>query len=156
MKYSTSAPNDLRARYTTAVAVIPSIGADLMGRTWISDIRTWSAPDLADDGVSLLSDTLADLAVGEIRMKSFGPYLFPGEGMFEYCVYADAVVGTMSDSLKTEEKTVTAGVRGVERDRIPAIDDRCDDSPPVHQLGVSRLHRTNVDVQPRKHSLERR
>jgi len=43
------------------VAVIPSIGADLMGRTWISDIRTWSAPDLADDGVSLLSDTLADL-----------------------------------------------------------------------------------------------
>ena len=43
------------------VAVIPSIGADLMGRTWISDIRTWSAPDLADDGVSLLSDTLAEL-----------------------------------------------------------------------------------------------
>ena len=38
-----------------------------------------------------------------------------------------------NNSLKTEEKTVTAGVRGVERDRIPAIDDRCDDSPPVHQ-----------------------
>ncbi|MGC9369263.1 MAG: M24 family metallopeptidase [Paracoccaceae bacterium] len=43
------------------VAVIPSIGADLMGRTWLRDIRTWDAPDPADDGVSLLSDTLASL-----------------------------------------------------------------------------------------------
>ncbi len=43
------------------VAVIPTIGADLMGRTWISDIRSWSAPDLADDGVSLLADTLTEL-----------------------------------------------------------------------------------------------
>ena len=31
------------------VAVIPSIGADLMGRSWISDIRTWVAPDYHDD-----------------------------------------------------------------------------------------------------------
>jgi Xaa-Pro aminopeptidase len=44
------------------VAVIPAIGADLMGRTWIADIRTWDAPDPADDGVSLLADTLADIA----------------------------------------------------------------------------------------------
>lgn len=43
------------------VAVIPSIGADLMGRTWVEDIRTWAAPDLADDGVGLLADTLAAL-----------------------------------------------------------------------------------------------
>lgn len=42
------------------VAVIPSIGAALMGKTWISDIRTWSAPDLVDDGVSLLADTLLE------------------------------------------------------------------------------------------------
>ncbi|WP_298861012.1 Xaa-Pro peptidase family protein [uncultured Sulfitobacter sp.] len=40
------------------IAVIPSIGAALMGQTWIDDIRTWRAPDLADDGVSLLTDTL--------------------------------------------------------------------------------------------------
>lgn len=44
------------------VAVIPSIGASLMGQTWISDIRSWSAPDLRDDGVSLLADTLAEVA----------------------------------------------------------------------------------------------
>ncbi|UWR04135.1 Xaa-Pro peptidase family protein [Ruegeria conchae] len=43
------------------VAVIPSIGAALMAQTWIDDIRTWSAPDLIDDGVSLLADTLSEL-----------------------------------------------------------------------------------------------
>ena len=46
------------------VAVIPSIGAELMGRSWISDIRTWSAPDPVDDGVTLLADTLRELAIG--------------------------------------------------------------------------------------------
>ena len=43
------------------VAVIPSIGRALMATTWIDDIRTWSAPDLVDDGVTLLADTLAEL-----------------------------------------------------------------------------------------------
>jgi Xaa-Pro aminopeptidase len=43
------------------IAVIPSIGADLMGKTWLRDIRTWLAPDLEDDGVSLLSQTLAEV-----------------------------------------------------------------------------------------------
>ncbi|MFN0264505.1 M24 family metallopeptidase [Tepidamorphus sp. 3E244] len=44
------------------VAVIPQIGAHLMGTTWVEDIRTWAAPDMADDGVSLLGDTLLSLA----------------------------------------------------------------------------------------------
>jgi Xaa-Pro aminopeptidase len=43
------------------VAVIPSIGANLMGETWLSDIRTWMAPNLTDDGVSLLIETLGEL-----------------------------------------------------------------------------------------------
>ena len=42
------------------IAVIPSIGAALMATTWIEDIRTWRAPDLTDDGVSLLSHTLKE------------------------------------------------------------------------------------------------
>lgn len=46
------------------VAVIPSIGAALMGRSWISDIRTWSAPEPADDGVTLLASALRELADG--------------------------------------------------------------------------------------------
>jgi len=41
------------------VAVIPAIGAELMGKTWVKDIWTWTSPDLADDGVSLLVDALA-------------------------------------------------------------------------------------------------
>ncbi len=45
------------------IAVIPSIGEALMARCWVRDIRTWQAPDLSDDGVSLLAETLKE-AVG--------------------------------------------------------------------------------------------
>ncbi len=44
------------------IAVIPEIGADLMRRSWLDDIRTWSAPAPEDDGISLLTDLLAPLA----------------------------------------------------------------------------------------------
>ncbi|WP_299550275.1 Xaa-Pro peptidase family protein [uncultured Tateyamaria sp.] len=44
----------------TPIAVIPSIGAHLMGQTWITDIRTWQAPDYDDDGIALLVDTLSE------------------------------------------------------------------------------------------------
>ena len=52
------------------VAVIPSIGAASMSATWIDDVRTWSSPRPADDGVSLLVETVrertgdADGAIG--------------------------------------------------------------------------------------------
>lgn len=48
------------------VAVIPTIGAALMGRTWIDDIRTWRSPDYDDDGVGLLAETLRDLGAAHI------------------------------------------------------------------------------------------
>ena len=44
------------------VAVIPEIGAALMGQTWLEDIRTWSAPAPHDDGIGLLTELLAPLA----------------------------------------------------------------------------------------------
>ncbi|WP_300015430.1 Xaa-Pro peptidase family protein [uncultured Roseobacter sp.] len=44
------------------VAIIPEIGADLMRRTWVDDIRTWSAPAPRDDGIGLLTDLLAPFA----------------------------------------------------------------------------------------------
>ncbi|WP_435258508.1 M24 family metallopeptidase [Thioclava sp. FR2] len=52
------------------VAVIPSIGADLMGKTWMTTIRTWPAPVPGDDGLSLLAETLADMvpATGSIAL----------------------------------------------------------------------------------------
>lgn len=46
------------------IAVIPAIGAALMRSTWLDDIRTWNAPDLEDDGVSLLADALRQVAKG--------------------------------------------------------------------------------------------
>ena len=44
------------------VAIIPEIGAELMRRSWVEDIRTWSAPQPNDDGVSLLTELLAPYA----------------------------------------------------------------------------------------------
>ncbi|KIC10880.1 peptidase M24 [Leisingera sp. ANG-M1] len=44
------------------IAIIPEIGADLMRRTWIEDIRTWSAPAPENDGLSLLTELLSSIA----------------------------------------------------------------------------------------------
>ena len=51
------------------MAVIPSIGAALMGATWIKDIRTWPAPAPEDDGVSLLIEALQEVG-GPIGLPS--------------------------------------------------------------------------------------
>ncbi|MEX3012048.1 M24 family metallopeptidase [Hoeflea sp. TYP-13] len=50
------------------VAVIPTVGAELMGKTWIEDIRTWRSPDLADDGVALLADAIRNLVGSQGRI----------------------------------------------------------------------------------------
>ena len=50
------------------IAVIPSIGAHLMGQSWITDIRTWQAPDYDDDGVGLLLDALQEVTTQEGRI----------------------------------------------------------------------------------------
>ncbi|PIB24262.1 peptidase M24 [Amylibacter kogurei] len=53
------------------VAVIPSIGHELMAQTWVDDIRTWVSPDLNDDGISLLCETLREFAPsGRIAIPS--------------------------------------------------------------------------------------
>ena len=43
------------------IAVIPTIGVVGMSSTWVDDVRTWPSPFPADDGVSLLNQTLAEL-----------------------------------------------------------------------------------------------
>ncbi len=43
------------------IAVIPSIGGASMSATWIDDVRTWSSPQPADDGVSLLAECLHEV-----------------------------------------------------------------------------------------------
>ncbi|MEP3246393.1 MAG: Xaa-Pro peptidase family protein [Sneathiella sp.] len=44
------------------IAVIPEIGAEVMQRTWIEDIRAWRSPDPEDDGISLLHAVLKPYA----------------------------------------------------------------------------------------------
>ncbi len=51
------------------IAVIPSIGAALMGQTWIDDIRTWSSPDLVDDGITLLAETLREVTPSDANIS---------------------------------------------------------------------------------------
>lgn len=50
------------------IAVIPTIGAHLMGQSWITDIRTWAAPDYTDDGIGLLTDALSEVAPQKARI----------------------------------------------------------------------------------------
>ena len=44
------------------VAVIPRIGEECMARGWLDDIRCWDSPAATDDGVTLLAETLRELA----------------------------------------------------------------------------------------------
>lgn len=50
------------------IAVIPSIGAHLMGQTWVRDIRCWQAPDYDDDGINLLTETLREVLPAQGRL----------------------------------------------------------------------------------------
>ncbi len=43
------------------IAVVPEIGKDAIGNTWITNIKTWSAPNPNDDGISLVLSTIKDL-----------------------------------------------------------------------------------------------
>jgi len=50
------------------IAVIPAIGAPLMARTWIDDIRAWPSPRPADEGISLVAQALRDAGAGSGRI----------------------------------------------------------------------------------------
>jgi Xaa-Pro aminopeptidase len=95
------------------VAVIPSIGAPLMARTGLRDIRTWAAPDPEDDGVSLLAETLREIG-GPVGVPS-GPesHLRMPLADFERVKQASALVfcddaGIMAGlrAVKSEAETV--------------------------------------------------
>lgn len=44
------------------IAVVPGIGVAGFEQTWIEDVRSWPSPRPEDDGISLLGDTLAEVA----------------------------------------------------------------------------------------------
>lgn len=43
------------------IAIIPEIGASYMRSTWLDDIRTWSSPFPADEGITLLKQALREV-----------------------------------------------------------------------------------------------
>ena len=59
------------------IAVIPDIGLELMKKTWVNNIRSWSSPNPMDEGVSLLCDELSSYSrvgmllgrEGQLRMS---------------------------------------------------------------------------------------
>ncbi|MGX9355131.1 M24 family metallopeptidase [Roseobacteraceae bacterium S113] len=50
------------------VAVIPSIGAHALSLSWIDDLRVWASPNPEDEGISLLADTLKEMATRHGRI----------------------------------------------------------------------------------------
>ncbi|MFT5639164.1 MAG: Xaa-Pro dipeptidase [Paracoccaceae bacterium] len=43
------------------LAVIPSIGETSVSASWIDDVRVWASPNPADEGISLLAETLKEV-----------------------------------------------------------------------------------------------
>jgi Xaa-Pro aminopeptidase len=50
------------------IAVIPSIGEHLMRQGVVDNIKTWSAPDLNDDGIGILSQTINNIGFSNIGL----------------------------------------------------------------------------------------
>ncbi|MAD94828.1 MAG: peptidase M24 [Rhodobacteraceae bacterium] len=79
------------------IAVIPSIGAELMGQTWVNDIRTWPSPRGEDEGISLLIEVLSEfdcigLPMGEeaslrMSLKDFLTVEANIQGRFDDCSF---------------------------------------------------------------------
>ncbi len=44
------------------IAVVPEIGVPVITRSWVDDIRSWPSPRPADEGVSLVAETLREVA----------------------------------------------------------------------------------------------
>ena len=103
------------------IAVIPSIGAALMAQTWVSDIRTWRAPVPMDDGVSLLTDTLNEVAgAGRIGLPS-GPETYLRTPQDDWQRITAGLKGTV-----VSDGGITARLRAVKSDaEIAKIETAC-------------------------------
>ena len=54
------------------IAVIPSIGENALSLSWLDDVRIWASPNPDDEGISLLADTLKELAHSRVGVP-MGP-----------------------------------------------------------------------------------
>lgn len=54
------------------IAVIPSIGENALSLSWLDDVRIWASPNPEDEGISLLADTLKEVAQARVGVP-MGP-----------------------------------------------------------------------------------
>jgi Xaa-Pro aminopeptidase len=106
------------------VAVIPTIGAEAMARTWLDDIRTWPAPQPEDDGLTLLAETLRE-ALGKTGrlgvMKGKETHLRMPLGDFE------ALMAALPGTAMADATEIFKGLRRVKSPReIDKIAFACD------------------------------
>lgn len=95
------------------LAVIPEIGAAGMAQTWVEDIRTWPAPRPEDDGISLLSAALKELAGRHGRVGvPLGPETHLHMPAADFRTLADGLAGVeMADATE-----LVRALRGVKSD----------------------------------------
>ncbi len=82
------------------IAVIPEIGAELMSRTWVTDIRTWVSPDPMDDGVSLLAGVLSDFNTVGLPMGAEASLRMPLRDFTRVCDKSGVEFVDCSDLIK--------------------------------------------------------
>ena len=70
-------------RDQTPLAIIPEIGAELMARSDIAEIEAWPAPRPHDDGLSLLTDRLANCQRLGVLMGHETTFRMPLRDVFE-------------------------------------------------------------------------
>lgn len=122
--------------YGDLIAVIPSIGAELMGKTWVDDIRTWDAPDPKDDGLNLLTEALCEVVprlgcIGvpmgletQLRM-ALGDYLVLSNRLAPRRI-ADATdvvqrVREVKSEAEIDKIRIACAIAGRSFDRVPEI-----------------------------------
>jgi Xaa-Pro aminopeptidase len=124
------------------VAVIPAIGAECMGRTWLDDIRTWSSPQPEDEGVSLLAGTLLELLGPKARLGlAQGPETYLRMPLSDHRRLLQALPGY----LLSDASPILAGLRRVKSEaEIAKIAYICDlvsgvfeDLPKLLETGMS-------------------
>ena len=100
------------------IAVIPTIGEIAMRRTWLDDVRTWSSPDPDDDGVTLLADTIVELAGAAPRVAA---PMGPGTHLRMPLADFARLRGTLAGADWVDATGLVAGLRAIKSPREVAL-----------------------------------
>jgi len=126
------------------IAVIPQIGGECMGRTWIDDIRTWPSPTPEDEGISLLSEAIRDV-MGETG--SLGMMRGPETHLRMPQAHFDALMATLDGVVIQDCTDIVRGMRMVKSVReIEKISYVCDTVSGVFESLPKLIHTGMTDA----------